>query len=87
MQESVIQGVSLVGSALILIAFASSQLRKMKPSDLAYILLNLFGSGILALVAIIEQQWGFLLLEVAWALVSLWSLGQTVSGKNVDARH
>jgi hypothetical protein len=56
-----------------------AQLRKLKTSDRSYVLLNLLGSGLLALVAILEQQWGFLLLEGVWAVVSLWSLIQMVT--------
>jgi hypothetical protein len=32
-------------------------------------------------LAYIDQQWGFLLLEGVWALVSLWSLAQLVRGR------
>ena len=71
-----VQAVSLLGSLLVLSAFMSAQLRKLKTSDRSYVLLNLLGSGLLALVAILEQQWGFLLLEGVWAVVSLWSLIQ-----------
>lgn len=68
-----VQVVSLVGSLLILGAFIAAQLGRMKTSDLSYLLLNFVGSTVLAVVASIEQQWGFLLLEGVWALVSLWS--------------
>ena len=78
MYEVAIQTVSLVGSLLILGAFVGSQLRRMKPSDRSYILLNLAGSSILAVVAAFEAQWGFLLLEGVWALVSLWSIMQNI---------
>jgi hypothetical protein len=78
MYEVAVQTVSLVGSLLILGAFVGSQLRKMKPSDQSYILLNLAGSSVLAIVAALEAQWGFLLLEGVWALVSLWSMMQHI---------
>ena len=73
MYDVVVQMVSLLGSLLILGAFVGGQLRKLTPSDLSYVLLNLAGSCLLAVVALLEKQWGFLLLEGVWALVSLWS--------------
>jgi hypothetical protein len=69
-----IQLVSLVGSLLILLAFSSVQLGRLEPRQLSAILLNLFGAAILTLVAIVEEQWGFLLLEGVWTLVSAYAL-------------
>jgi hypothetical protein len=76
MQDFIIQAVSLLGSLLILAAFIAAQMGKMRTSDLRYVVLNLVGSGILAIVAILEQQWGFLLLEGTWAVVSAWSIAR-----------
>ena len=69
-----IQIVSLVGSLLILTAFSANQLGRMTAQQRAYTLLNLFGAGILAVVALLEEQWGFLLLEGVWTLVSAYAL-------------
>ncbi|HEX6796274.1 MAG TPA: hypothetical protein VF116_01020 [Ktedonobacterales bacterium] len=76
-----IQIIAALGSLAVLSAYAASQVRWLRTTSLAYILLNLAGSGILAVVAIVERQWGFLLLEGAWALVSLWSVGRLVGGR------
>ena len=81
MYDLVVQTISLFGSALILAAFIGAQLRRLKTSDGSYVLLNLVGSGTLAFVAAIEHQWGFLLLEGVWALVSLWATIRLVRDK------
>jgi hypothetical protein len=69
-----IQIVSLVGSLLILTAFSANQLGRMTAQQRVYTLLNLFGAGILTVVAVAEEQWGFLLLEGVWTLVSAYAL-------------
>jgi hypothetical protein len=69
-----IQIVSLVGSLLILAAFSANQLGRMTAEQRLYTVLNLVGSAILAVVALKEEQWGFLLLEGVWALVSAYAL-------------
>lgn len=68
-----IQLISVAGALAILIAYAANQLRYMGPSNLSYALLNFAGSTVLAVVAVVEEQWGFLLLEAIWALVSFWA--------------
>lgn len=68
------QGVQLVGAVLILAAFAGTQFGRLDPYSLSYLVLNLVGSAILAVLAAIESQYGFLLLEGVWAIVSAWSL-------------
>ena len=68
---SSIQFVSVLGSLLVLVAYVASQFGYPSAKGLAYAFANIMGSGILAVVAALEAQWGFLLLESAWALVSL----------------
>lgn len=68
------QLVQIVGALLILTAFALSQWKRLDQNSITYLLLNLVGSVILAVLAAAEHQWGFLLLEGAWAIISLASL-------------
>lgn len=66
--------VQLIGSLLILAAFALAQRGMLDQKSLSYLLLNIVGSAVLAVDAFIGAQWGFLLLEAVWALVSAVSL-------------
>jgi hypothetical protein len=68
------QLVQIVGALLILVAYAAAQFGAMDQHSRAYLVLNLLGSLVLAVLAWRERQWGFLLLEGVWAVVSLWSL-------------
>ena len=76
----------IVGALLILVAFAAAQFGAMDPRSPAYLVLNLLGSLVLAVLAWHERQWGFLLLESVWAVVSLWGLIQLRRGRPLSAR-
>jgi hypothetical protein len=65
---------SVLGALAVLAAYAANQLRLIGPSNLSYSAMNFAGSAVLAVVAVVEEQWGFLLLEGVWALVSLWGV-------------
>jgi len=68
------QVIQVVGAVLILIAFTAVQLERMRPDSRLYLALNLAGSAILAVLALLGSQWGFVLLESVWAVVSAWGL-------------
>lgn len=79
----VFQVVQVCGSLLILAGFVASQRGWVDPKAWSYLWLNLIGSGILAVQAAMEQQWGFLLLEGVWAIVS--ALGMVTKVRTVRA--
>lgn len=68
------QVIQIVGALLILAAFTAVQLERMRPESRLYLALNLAGSVILAVLAVAASQWGFVLLEGVWAIVSAWGL-------------
>jgi uncharacterized membrane protein YhaH (DUF805 family) len=74
MRVSVSTVVQVAGSLLILVPFVLVQVKRLRPESRSYIWLNLVGSTVLALDAWHGEQWGFLLLEATWAVVSLLSL-------------
>jgi hypothetical protein len=65
------QLVSLAGAALVLVGYAALQTGKLGREDRLYNLLNFVGSGLLSWVAIVDRRWGFIVLEVMWALLSV----------------
>lgn len=68
--------VQIGGSLLILVPFVLAQLGRLTPKSVAYLILNLIGSIVLAVDAALGHQWGFLLLEGVWAAVSAFSLAR-----------
>ncbi len=76
-----IQAISIVGALAVLLAYTANQFGWTDASNLRYQLANLSGSSILTVVAVIEVQLGFILLEGAWALISLWGIVQIFRGK------
>jgi hypothetical protein len=68
------QLVQILGALLILAAFVAGQLGVLRADSRLYLWLNLGGSVILTVDAWRGHQWGFVLLEGVWAVVSAWGL-------------
>jgi hypothetical protein len=68
------QVIQVVGALFVLSAFAAAQFGWLRLDSQLYLLLNLVGSAVLAYLAWEDSQWGFLLLEGVWAVVSFWGL-------------
>lgn len=81
------QLIQVAGALLILAAFAGQLLGRISAASRLYLVLNLVGSVVLAVLAVMEEQWGFLLLESVWALVSGWSLIQLLRGHPPPIAH
>jgi hypothetical protein len=75
------QVIQVVGALLIVAAFAAVQFERMRPDSRTYLVLNLVGSVILAVLAAASAQWGFLMLETVWAIVSAWGLAQALRSR------
>ena len=68
------QLVQILGAVLILVAFVAGQVGLLRADSRLYLWLNLGGSIVLTVDAWRGRQWGFVLLEGVWAVVSAWGL-------------
>jgi hypothetical protein len=64
----------IAGALLILAGYGGAQWGLLSQKSNLYLGVNLVGSLLLAVLAFMEAQWGFLLLEGAWALISAWGI-------------
>jgi hypothetical protein len=69
-----LQLISVLGALAILTAYAANLFGWIHPSNLWYSVANFLGSAVLTVVAVVDWQLGFILLEGTWALVSLWGI-------------
>jgi hypothetical protein len=76
----VIQVVSILGALTILAAYAANQFGRLRATSLAYTAANTVGAGVLAVIAAVESQWGFLLLEGVWCILAAFATARLVRG-------
>lgn len=76
----------VLGAVLILSGFAGTQFRLLRANSYRYLALNFAGSAILAVLALDDRQWGFVLLESVWAVVSLWGIIARALGRATSPR-
>jgi hypothetical protein len=76
------QILQVAGALLILSAYIASLVRMLDGSSWTYLVLNLFGSSLLAVLAWLDADWGFLLLEGVWAIVTAASIVAKLGGRD-----
>lgn len=79
------QIVEIAGAIAILAAYLANLLGWIEPSDLSYVLLNFLGAGVLAVITVLTDQWGFLLLQGVWTLLSLGALVKILRGDSISS--
>ena len=77
------QVISVMGALMILGAYAANQRGWMHRTDWLYNATNLVGSIILTVVAWRAEQWGFVLLDGVWAILSVPPLWVRARGREV----
>ncbi|MHB9024463.1 MAG: CBU_0592 family membrane protein [Armatimonadota bacterium] len=63
--------IEFVGVLLVLLAFWANTTGRWSRKARIYFLVNLVGAILLGIAAFIARRWGFLLLEIVWAGISL----------------
>lgn len=74
------EALQVIGALLVLAGFAGTQVVWLSQKSVTYLLINAIGAGILAVLAFLEEQWGFLLLEGVWTIVAVVGLIRTIAG-------
>lgn len=75
----------IAAALLYLAAYALAQFGKLRRDGYPYLLLNFVGTAVLAAIALVHQEWGFLFLNGAWALVSAGGLAALVRARRTPA--
>lgn len=71
------QLIQIIGALLNMGAFALLHFEIAPSSALRYLIPNWFGSVLLVVSAYVDRQWGFLMLEAAWVVVT----GYAITGR------
>lgn len=75
------QLIQIVGALLNMGAFALLHFEIAPSSALRYLIPNWLGSVLLVVSAYVDHQWGFLMLESAWVVVTGWAIAARITGQ------
>ncbi|HEY6086087.1 MAG TPA: hypothetical protein VIU63_11885 [Nitrospira sp.] len=76
-----LQVISMVGAMMVLTAYGLNQGGVWRELHSGYLTLNIVGSLLLGIVAIVDERAGFILLEFAWAGLGLIGVVRAVRAK------
>lgn len=65
------QLIGVIGAVVMLGAYFALQRGWLAVNDRSYSVLNFVGASMLTWVAVADRRWGFILVEGAWALLSI----------------
>lgn len=77
--------IQFIGALAVLVPFILMLFGRVGRQDRVYLWLNLSGGLVLTADAWLEQQWGFVLLQAAWAAVAAWGLIKRMTGVGVGS--
>ena len=76
-----LQIISVVGAVMVLTAYGLNQGGVWRELHAGYLALNIAGSLMLGVVAIVDQRAGFILLEFAWAGLGLIGVARAIRSR------
>ncbi len=82
-----LEWVQIIGAVLVSVAFVLGQFELLAADTWTYLCANVAGSAMLAATAVVDAQWGFVLLEGCWALVSGYGIALKLRGAPPPAAH
>jgi hypothetical protein len=67
-------GIGSIGVALIILAYAAVQVRRMKPEQLSYSVMNMVGATLILVSLRYNFNLASVIIEIFWIMISLWGI-------------
>jgi len=77
-----IQAMSLFGAILQLVAYTLMQMGRLASTSYPYQLANVIGSFLMTIVAMLNHEYGFIMMEAVWFLTSAYGLIKLIRQPN-----